>query len=130
MKLHYTLTSIILFYTLMSIGLAEESSSLLSGDAKQLKDTILALPSLGFWGIILFLVAAVVAIGVWWWWSGKAKEITHRENEKQRHKDQAENKTENQDMSDEFNEAHERVEEKRKEDGAGTKPRPPRPESE
>ena len=97
-------------------------------DVEQLKDAILNLPKLGTTGIILFIVAIVVAFGVWWWWKGYAKKITVRENEKQRRRDQAENKTENQDMTDEWDEAHDSVESKRKaDDYQPKKPRPKQP---
>ncbi len=127
MKIFYTLICILPLYTLN--GIAEEAIKPLmsADDATKLKDTILNLPKLGVTGIILFLVAVVVAVGVWWWWNNMSRKITHRENEKQRKRDQATNKTENQKISDELNQAHDNVEDLMKEDGAGSKPRPPRP---
>jgi len=121
----FTILAILIY----SIGWAQEKPKplLTAEDAEQLKNTILNLPKLGVPGIILFLVAVVAAIGVWWWWNSMSKKVTHRENEKQRRRDQAENKIENQRISDELNEAHDNVEEIRKEDGAGIKPRPPKP---
>ena len=114
-------------YTLNSIAEETIKPLMTADDATKLKDTILNLPKLGVTGIILFLVAVAVAVGVWWWWNNMSRKITHRENEKQRKRDQAANKTENQKISDELNQAHDNVEDLMKEDGAGNKPRPPRP---
>lgn len=94
-------------------------------DAEQLKDMVLSLPKLGTTGIILFIVAIIVAFGVWWWWKGYAKKVTHRENEKQRRRDQAENKIENQDVTDNWDKAHETIEGKRK--AGDNQPKKPRP---
>lgn len=94
-------------------------------DVEQLKDLILNLPKLGTTGIILFIVAIIVAFGVWWWWKGYAKKIMHKENEKQRRRDQAENKTENQDMTDDWDEANKTVEDIRK--AGDNQPKKPRP---
>lgn len=130
-----SISSIFIWLTLLLLSVtawAEEKSEPLIGaeDMNQLKDTILSLPKLGKTGIILFLVAVVVAIGVWWWWKGYAKKITKRENDERRTKDQASNKTENQDVSDEWNEAHDRVEDIREglDTGQPKKPRPDKPE--
>jgi len=98
-------------------------------DMNKLKDAILALPKLGTTGIILFLVAVVVAFGVWWWWKNCAKKITHRENEKQRRRDQAENKTENQDITDDWDDAHDTVEAIKKDGEDPSKPPRPKPPS-
>jgi len=111
---------------LVSIAFAAEEV-VKKDDVRTLFDTITSLPKLGTTGIVLFLVAIVVAIGLWWWWNSYAKKITHRKNEKQRVKDQATNKTENQEISDELNEAHEKVEDLRKDGEEGTKPRPKPP---
>lgn len=128
MRTFYALIRILPFYTFNRITAEEVVKPLMSADdAAKLKDTILNLPSLGVTGIILFLVAVAVAVGVWWWWNNMSRKITHRENEKRRKRDQAANKTDNQKISDEFNQAHDNVEDLMKEDGAGSKPRPPRP---
>ena len=94
-------------------------------DITKLKDFVLALPGLGTTGMILFLVSIAVAFGVWWWWKRYARKVTHRENEKQRRRDQAENKTDNQDMTNDWDDAHDTVEAVKKDGEDPSKP--PRP---
>jgi len=106
---------------------AEESEPIVGAeDIKTLFNTVMALPKLGTTGIILFLVAVVVAFGAWWWWNNYTKKITKRENDTRRTEDQASNKTDNQDTTDEWDEATDGVEAVR--EGLDTdQPKKPRP---
>ena len=106
-------------------ALAEESGQLIQDqDIKSLVDTIISLPKLGTTGMILFLVTTLVAVAVWWWWKNYQKKITKRENDARRTADQASNRTENQDISDSWNKASERVEEAREELGSDSEKQP------
>jgi len=94
---------------------------------KKLVDGISGIASLGTGGIIAAIVLALLMIGVYIWWHFKGKAATHRKNEEQRAEDNASTKPDNQDITDEWDEAHDRVEDKRNDGEAGTKPRPPEP---
>ncbi len=118
------------YFTSCGYAFAQESKPLMGAeDITKLKDVILALPGLGTTGIILFLVSVVVAFGVWWWWKGYARKVTHRENEKQRRRDQAENKIENQGMTNDWDDAHDTVETVKKDGEDPNKPPRPKPSS-
>lgn len=112
-----------------ALALAEDDSVIGASDVKTLVETILNLPKLGVVGIILFIVAAIVAFGVWWWWNGYTQKITKKQNDERRAQDQASNATDNQEVSDEWDQATEKVEDVREnlEEKEGTKQRPPRP---
>jgi len=96
-------------------------------NAKKLVDGISGIASLGTVGIIAAIVLALLMIGVYVWWHFKGKAATHRKNEEQRAKDNASTKPVNQGITDEWDEASDRVNDKRKDGEAGTKPRPPEP---
>jgi len=106
---------------------AEDEPIVGAQDLKTLFDTVMNLPKLGTTGIILFLVAVAVAFGAWWWWNNYTKKITKRENDTRRTEDQATNRTDNQDTTNEWDEATERVEDIR-EGLDNNQPKKPRPD--
>ncbi len=94
---------------------------------KTLFEGVAKIPDLGLYGIIAAIILAVIMFGIWLWWNTNKKKITHRKNDEQDQKDQAENKTKNQDASDEWDEAHDNVEDKLNDGEGGSQPRPPEP---
>ena len=97
-------------------------------DIKQLLESLAKIPEMGTAGIISAILLSLVTVGIWIWAKNIQVKAVNLKNSADKTKAQAETQTENEEISKEWDAAHNAVEDERKSGVEGTKPRPKQPD--